>query len=479
MTRTQKLRRILPVLAVLSLAAFAPTAQAGTAYDTFTATGNLKTSRAFPLTTVLPNGKVLIASGLGENFALNTTTEIYNPATGTTAASGALRRSHGWGTATLLPTGKVLLVGGFSNIWTRETLQLMTMTATAELYDPATGKSTSTESLMKGRALATATLLPGGKVLIAGGLDMWMLGSSSPAGLASAEIYNPKTGQFTPTGDMTEARWGATAALLPNGKVLIAGGGDQETGLTTGVATAEIYNPATGKFTATGSLKTPRTAGTATTLPNGKILITGGEGFGTVAHATAELYNPATGTFAYTGSLHEARSWTTATLLANGKVLIAGGGGDTGALKLVELYNPATGTFELTGSLTATHGNGAAALLQNGKVLILGANATVPGPGDLITDLYNPTPAAPGKPVVKWGSANKSTHTITATVTPVSGTAYVITGKLGAQTKTGECVTAGSKVKCTLSPGKGKWAFSVTPHNDGGNGAPNSKTVTV
>ena len=141
-------------------------------------------------------------------------------------------------------------------------------------------------------------------------------------------------GVFTATGSMTTARESHTATLLPDGKVLMAGGFDG----TNVIASAEFYDPAAGTFTVTGSLTVARVGHTATLLPSGKVLIAGGDGLG-----TAELYDPDSGTFAATGSMIVARSYHTATLLPNGTVLIAGGwnddsGGAGETLASAELY---------------------------------------------------------------------------------------------------------------------------------------------
>jgi hypothetical protein len=167
-----------------------------------------------------------------------------------------------------------------------------------------------TGSMTDGRYLHTATLLNNGMVLITGGVH-----------LASAELYNPATGTFSITGSMTTARYGHTATLLNNGMVLITGG-QSSTGYS---ASAELYNPATGTFTGTaGPMTTGRSFHTATLLNNGMVLITGGYS-GSSFLASAELYNPATGTFSITGSMTTGRSNHTATLLNNGMVLITGG----------------------------------------------------------------------------------------------------------------------------------------------------------
>src|SRR5207249_2969423 len=153
---------------------------------------------------------------------------------------------------------------------------------------------------------------------------------------------------FTATGNMTTTRDLATATVLPNGKVLVVGGRDA-TGAQ--LATAEIYDPATGVFTATGSMSVPRQEFTATLLPNGKVLIAGGAkwSFPTTFYASAETYDAATGTFTPTGAMNSPHVDHTATLLPNGKVLLASGlgsvapdGSNQQLTTIAELYDPST-----------------------------------------------------------------------------------------------------------------------------------------
>ena len=181
-------------------------------------------------------------------------------------------------------------------------------------------------SMTTARVAQTAKdLLSDGTVLIAGG-------SLSLVTLATAELFDPSTGSFTPTGSMTTAREGQTATLLSNGTVLIAGGLGEGGGQA--LVTAELFNPSTGNFTPTGSLLGAGRSHTATELKDGTVLLTGGEDLVYEARgcppqphasASAELYDPTTGTFAYTSKMAVPRALHTATLLANGKVLVTGG----------------------------------------------------------------------------------------------------------------------------------------------------------
>jgi hypothetical protein len=194
------------------------------------------------------------------------------------------------------------------------------------------------------------------------------------------------------TPSMNEPRAGATATLLPNGKVLITGGAGTST---------ELYDPVTDTFAAsTPSMNTARGGATATLLPNGKVLIAGGSGeAGTLA--STELYNPVTNKFAPEAStpvMNVAREYATATLLANGKVLIVGGvtifGTDAGSLGSTELYDANSNTF--AASTPSTDGTifATATLLANGKPLIAGGVSIIPfspvGTVQKSTELYTP-----------------------------------------------------------------------------------------
>lgn len=309
--------------------------------------------------------KVVLSFLFSSSLALFLNPVTANAQTGTfTATASPMTAARYFATATVLPDGKVLIAGGDNTASESGAL------ASAELYDPALGTFTATAGPMTAaRYLHTATLLPNGKVLIAGGLD----NNVNP--LASAELYDPALGTFAATiGPMIATRYAQTATLLPNGKVLIAGG----INTSHPVAGAELYDPASGTFAVTGALVTARGYHTAALLSNGKVLVAGGY-FPVLA--SAELYDPALGTFAITGPLTSGRLLYTSTLLANGEVLVVGGTSNasaSGALASAELYDPALATFTATaGPMTAARFGHAATLLPNRTVLVTGgANST-------------------------------------------------------------------------------------------------------
>ena len=223
------------------------------------------------------------------------------------------------------------------------------------------------------RSFHSATLMDDGRVLIVGGHSFNFRNSA----LASAEIYDPATESFAPTGGMSVARQEHTATLLPDGRVVVAGGYDDDMDNPTAQSTAEVFDPATGTFAPTGSMASGRGNHTATVLGDGKVLIAGGHsGHPGASVASAELYDPSNGTFALTGDMTDARGSHSATLLTNGSVLLAGGFTafpNTGTtLASAEIYEPSTGSFTSTASMHMARGRHAAASLPSGDVLVAG-----------------------------------------------------------------------------------------------------------
>lgn len=290
---------------------------------TFAYTGYLHTARDQHSATLLNNGSVLIAGGVSFEGAL-ASAEIYTPAFASFSNTGNLNTARYEHTATDLPDGTVLIAGGYAGD---------TVLATAEIYHPALGTfAYTTGNLNDARFDATATLLPNGMVLIAGG-------ANATGALSTAELYNPATGTFTLTsGTLNVARSAATATLLNSGNVLLADGYNY---LVTGpLTTAELYDPSTGVFTPTGSQLSSTWLGTATPIANGNVLTAGSS----LNSASAELFNPATDVFSMSGPMITPRDLQSATLLPNGQVLIAGGHSNltNSVLAAAELYEPAT-----------------------------------------------------------------------------------------------------------------------------------------
>lgn len=217
------------------------------------------------------------------------------------------------------------------------------------------------------RAAHTATLLADGRVLIAGGFHGE---GTREIPIASAEIFDPRTSTFTPTGDMNETRTGHTATLLADGRVLIAGGWSQGQRSET----AELYDPDRGEFLYTDSLMAPRDGMTATLLQNGQVLIAGGGSARNTLQGVAEIYDPSTQEFAPSGTLNIGRRVHSATLLNDGRVLIAGGDSGESILSSAEIFDPATGRFVMTGNANRVRYKHSAVLMKDGSVLLVGGS---------------------------------------------------------------------------------------------------------
>jgi hypothetical protein len=316
-----------------------------------------------------PGNQTITATDTATASITGTLTSIHvlAPASGFTP-TGSMQNARESHTATLLNDGKVLVAGGMH--WASVPPQLcfpgsrcfrLSALASVEIFDPATGAFTSTGQMSATRVFHTATLLGDGRVLVTGGDDRY--GTT----FGTAEIFDTSTGLFTPTGNMVIARSGHTATLLANGKVLLAGGDGANGNVP---LTAELFDPATGQFTLTGNMNTARFFHTATLLNDGKVLLAGGDTGTAGSTPTAELFDPVTGTFTPTGSMSVAHS--RATLLKSGAVLMTGGGGSDGITATAELFDPTKGTFAPTGSMSTVRAGHTATLLLNGKVLVTG-----------------------------------------------------------------------------------------------------------
>lgn len=319
----------------------------------FVPTGSMTVAREAATATPLRNGFVLVAGGT-TGAGLHTTlasAELYDPVTGTFRQTGAMTTPRQGHTATLLSDGRVLITGGTSNG--------VDALASAELYDPATGRFTATGRMAVAREGQTATLLKDGRVLIAGGGRSDTPGGYTV--YSSAEIFNPATGRFTSLPDhMTSERTGHTAVLLRDGRVLIAGG---KTGRTptesperalfslAPLDTAEVFDPRTGKFSAVGRMARPHYLATATLLNDGTVLVAGGwnlKGPVVVGMRDAEVFDPGSGTFSKVEPLHVGRLEGSATLLKSGRVLMTGGiDNESDVTATSELYDPPTRKFIL------------------------------------------------------------------------------------------------------------------------------------
>jgi hypothetical protein len=342
----------------------------------WTATGNMIEARGGYAGTLLKDGKVLVAGG-NISSGDSASAELYDPSSGTWAATGNMVTAMSSPTAAmLLKDGRVLVIGSGSE-------------GSAELYDPTSGTWTATGNMVTGHFGYAATLLSDGRVLVASenynpGVDP-----------VSAELYDPARGTWTATGGMIAPRFDPAATLLDDGRVLVAGGATG--GDKTYLASAEVYDPASGTWTATGDMAVGRGDFTASLLTDGHVLVVGGlnHNGGGIEWASAELYDPVSGTWTATGNMGEARYAHRATLLLDGRVLVAGGfntdlSGLTAPLASAELYDPSSGSWSPTANAIEARAGAAATLLPDGTVLVAGGFFDINETPVSTVELYHP-----------------------------------------------------------------------------------------
>lgn len=333
----------------------------------WTAAGSMRVPRQRYATVLLPSGEVLVTGGYADdalgNRSFTASSELYSPTSDSWSDVGSMSLSRLDHTATLLASGQVLITGGVNGSSSPK------YPATAELYTPSTRSWTPTGAMSTNRASHTATLLPSGKVLVAGGL------LNSSQSLATAELYDPATGSWTPTGSMATGRAHHTATLLNSGTVLVTGGSIVAAGVETGeTASAETYDPDTGAWTSAGNMAVVRVNSSATLLPSGKVLIMGGytDFPSWTFYASAELYDPQTHQWSAASSACASRHGHSAVVLQSGKVLVVGG---YPAGVISELYDPATDAWTTVPTLSIPRTYASATRLPSGRVLVVGGYA--------------------------------------------------------------------------------------------------------
>ncbi|HLG99221.1 MAG TPA: kelch repeat-containing protein [Bryobacteraceae bacterium] len=329
--------------------------QTASAIQGWSPTSSMAVTRSLHSSVLLPSGKVLLVGGDAAGAV-----ELYNPATGLFENAGHTLLPHGiTAGVVVLNDGRVLIEGGTD------------APNSAELFDPVAGTFTPTGSPAQMHGyMQSATLLSDGRVLVVGGMADTSSGANS-----GAEIYDPKTSKFTSAGRMVVNRRAHTATLLDDGRVLIAGGetGPLNNSNVPPLNTAEIFDPASGLFSQTGSMQVQRNRFFARKLSNGKVLVGGGFFPG----GAVELFDPTTGVFTPTGSMRVTRANPAVAVLSSGQILVAGGNTPLVADSSAELYNPTSGLFSQTGSMEIGRNGSRATELLDGRVLVTGGDTQI------------------------------------------------------------------------------------------------------
>jgi N-acetylneuraminic acid mutarotase len=373
--------------------------------------------RAFYSLTLLDDGRVLVAGGfvrtngigppLGGHYSAGA--EIYDPASDTWSPTGQLATGRAGHAAVLLEDGRVLVAGG--QMVVAPGSPPVTLNS-AEIYDPATGAWTATAAMQVRRAEPILTLLRDGRVFVSGAARV-----AGPDAI-SAEIYDPATGAWTRVADMSTPRSDHIQELLDDGRVLVAGGFSGTVRAPSAYfASAEIYDPVSNTWTPTGSMSMPRADAEGVRLENGQVMAIGGNMAISVPATrtnSAEIYDPATGQWRLTaGAMSDPKVDHAVTLLKDGQVLAAGGirTNDT-EVASVDLYNPSTDTWTPEPSMSRARGGIFAVTLQDGRALVVGGENedpnTLPDNALASAEIFTEPPVRVQSVVVNDGSAQRS-----------------------------------------------------------------------
>jgi hypothetical protein len=373
-------KRIRPGIAAALLCLAATTMAAAASWESV---GSLIQANGGPVVTKLLDGTVLVTGGVanveGEDV-VSRVAERFDPQTHHSTAVSSMKVPRLEHQASLLPDGRVLVMGGLNS------LQEFVSQESAEIFDPATGQFSPTGDLLEPRAFAPSVSLADGRVLIIGG---WVAGNLPL--LATSEVYDPTTGKFTRTrGSMSEPRSQHAAVALSDGRVVVAGGGDGQKMSQI----IEIFDPATGKFATKGRIVTPRANPRLVRLPGDKALVIGGGAPSSDGEwrglDSIELYDPATGRSAVIGRLSVPRYLPAVAALADGRILVAGGDDFKGTFhRTADLIDVAQGTVTPTAPMAEARSQAGVVSLRDGRVLVVGGV----GAGEKMlgtVEVYNP-----------------------------------------------------------------------------------------
>jgi Galactose oxidase, central domain len=403
---------VLVALAMTGLAASEAMAAEG-----WRPTAALASGRAYHTATPLPDGRLLVAGGLVADATPTGSTESYDPAAERWSPAQSMAVARVGHTASRLE-GPGCVSGSPPSSCGKVLVVGGSASAQGELYDPAARSWSPVGSLATARAFHTATVLANGKVLIAGGETT---APGPPSRLASAELYDPATGSFAPTaGSLDDARRDHSATLLSDGSVLVAGGRGSD---LSPLGSAELYDPSNDGWTSAGSLAIARFDHTATFLGDGRVLVAGGDTTFSGPRRSAEIYDQSAsgGPWIAGASMAVGRARSTATVLPGGRVLLAGGAGLSGTLASAENYLVASGIWEAAGSMAEARERHTATLLAGpdcgancGRVLVAGG--LLQGTRFLASAaLYGPLPVHPSPlPPARGVVTNLSARAVSA-----------------------------------------------------------------
>jgi hypothetical protein len=335
------------------------------ATGTLTTTAPMRIARMAHTATALADGRVLVAGGFTDDAQAAVSAEAYDPERGRFVALPRMRMVRHSHTATRLADGRVLITGGYG--------AGNAVRADVELFDPATNTFTASSPMREARAGHVAVPLADGRVLVAGGVGPnWQF-------LSSAEVYDPRTGRFTPAAPMLEARESHVAVALADGRVLIVGGHRGRRAEIVLYTSAELFDPATGRWQRTGDLRVRRHKHDAARLPDGRVLVLGGsdERDDRGAYTSTELWDPRTGRFTDGPALALPRykHASSSVLLPDGRLVVTGGAPQAEVLDAAaRRFTVVSGEVRMGGQFSAS------AELPGGRVLVTGGYGNGAGP---------------------------------------------------------------------------------------------------
>jgi hypothetical protein len=292
-----------------------------------TSVGEMKKYQSSASMAQLPDGSVLAIGGFDLNNYPLATVERFDPDSLQWEIVASMSTARAYATATLLEGGDVLVAGG----WTEHPTTGWTASATAEIYDRDTNTWSSAGSMSVTRSLASAVRMQDGRVLVTGGASAWLgngITSTSLPVQMRADVYDPDSRTWSSAGEMSQARATHTSVVLPNGLVMVMGGwGDEK---QRGLASTEVFEPSTGKWHPAPEMLSPHAQGRLVQLQDGRPMVIAGVDDKAEVGAATEVFDPDRGVWEQSGSLSAGVYWPMATVLDDGRVMVVGGVGGTG-----------------------------------------------------------------------------------------------------------------------------------------------------